>query len=137
MPNGYSDRLIVQTLVASNRISRALEFKAKVEAAGRNIDLLAYASLIEYYGNHGEIGDAIIMLKECLSVHKTSPGERSLKLLRLHCKKQDLEDKTNLMQLIGENPTAWIREGESNLKREYSKKGKRQIDLVRNRLLQI
>ena len=124
-------------LIDANRISRALEFKSKVEAAGRNIDLLAYGSLIEYYGNHGEIGDAIITLKECVSIHKTHPGEKSLKQLRLQCRKQGLEEETNLLKLAGDDPMSWLREGESRLKREYSKKGRRQVDLARNRLLQI
>jgi len=77
------------------------------------------------------------MLKECISIHKTHPGEKSLKQLRLICRKQDLESETNLLQLIGADPMAWLREGESKLKREFSKKGRRQVDLARNRLLQI
>jgi hypothetical protein len=124
-------------LVDSNRISRALDFKSKIEAEGRHIDLLSYGSLIEYYGNHGEIGDAIITLKECISTHKTYPGEKSLKQLRLICRKQGLEDDINLLQLIGEDPMAWLREGESKLKREYSKKGRRYVDFARNRMVQI
>lgn len=124
-------------LVHSNRISRALEFKAKVEAEGRTIDLLSYGSLIEYYGNRGEIGDAIATLKECISIHKTYPGEKSLKQLRLNCRKQGLEGEVNLTQLIGQDPLAWLREGESSLKREYSKRGRRYMDYTRNRMLQI
>jgi hypothetical protein len=124
-------------LVDCKRISRALEFKSKVEATGRNIDLLAYGSLIEYYGNRGEIGDAIIMLKECLSIHGTPPGEKCLKQLRLFCRQRGIEDEINLKNLIGVDPMAWLREGERDLKREYSKKGRRQVDLARNRLLKV
>ena len=59
-PTPYSDRLVLQMLVKNNRISRALTFKDKVERQGRHLDLASYGSLIEHYGNHGQLGSALI-----------------------------------------------------------------------------
>ena len=124
-------------LIDNNRITRALEFKDKVESRGRKLDLLSYGSLVEYYGNHGQLGSALLILKECISAHGAPPPEKSLSKIRLMCRKEELEKAVGLTDLIGEDPLSWLRHGEKNLKREYSKKGRRQVNLPRDRLLQI
>jgi len=136
-PTEYSDRLAFQMLLENNRLTRSLQFKNRVELSGRKLDLLAYGSLIEYYGNHRQLGSAIMTLKECISIHRSPPGEKCLSSIRLMCRKEGLEDDIGLNNLIGKDPTKWIRHGERNLKREYSKKGRKQVDLPRNRLLQL
>ena len=115
----------------------ALKFKDEVESRGQPLDLLAYGSLIEYYGNHKQIGSAINTIKECISVHGSVPGEKSLKKIRVTCRQEELEDELGLEELIGKDPTKWFREGESELKREYSKKGRRNLLVAQNATMRI
>jgi hypothetical protein len=136
VPAVYSDRLVLQMLVRNNRLPRALAFKQKVEENGRNLDVISYGSLIEYFGNHGQLGSAMLVLKECLAIHGSPPGAKSLSKLRLLCRKNDMEKKLKLEELIGKDPMDWLRHGEANLKREMSPKGRRDVNLARNRLLQ-
>jgi hypothetical protein len=136
VPAVYSDRLVLQMLVRNNRLPRALAFKQKIEEDGRNLDVISYGSLIEYYGNHGQLGSAMLVLKECLAIHGSPPGAKSLSKLRLLCRQHDMEKKLKLEELIGKDPMDWIRHGEANLKREMSPKGRRDINLARNRLVQ-
>ncbi len=124
-------------LVKANRITQALDFKDKIETAGKKLDLLSYGSLIEYFGNKGQIGSAIAMLKECKNIHGSPPGEKSLKHLRINCRKAGVEKSFHLEGLIGKDPIEWVKEGENERKREYSKRGRRQILLAKNRLLNI
>ena len=136
-PTQYSDRLVLQMLIENQRHSRALQFKEKVEASGRTLDVLSYGSLIEYYARNRQIGSALIMLKECVSIHGSPPNEHSLNALRRLCRHQHLTEKTELVKYAGPDPLEWLREGEATLKREYSKKGRRDVLLPRNKSVNI
>jgi hypothetical protein len=136
-PNGYSDRLVLQMFVKNNRLQRALAFKLSVEEAGRTLDLQSYGSLIDFCGRHNQLGSGLLLLKECLSVHKAAPGEACLSQIRVLCRQADLMEKVGLIDLIGQDPAEWLRHGEANLKREYSKKGRRDVQISRNALLQL
>jgi pentatricopeptide repeat domain (PPR motif) len=137
-PNSVSDRAIIQMLIEKKDISRALDFKENsVEVNGRKLDLLSYGSLIEHYGNKGQVGSAILVLKECIKVHGSPPGEKSLSRLRLACRQKEITKEVGLEKLIGKDPLEWLREGEGQMKREYSKKGRRDLLLVKNKLLHI
>ena len=129
-PTEYSDRLVLQMLLNNNRFSRALSFKQKVQRSGRQMDLPSYGALVEYCGRRGHVGSAMILLKECISIHEAVPGEASLANLRIACRKAGIEDR--LIALAGEDPIAWLKRGEAVLKREMSKKGRRNVQLVRN-----
>jgi hypothetical protein len=136
-PNEYSDRLIVQMLVKNQRLSRALEFKQKIEADGRNMDLASYGSVVEYYAKREQVGSALMMLRECVAVHGAPPKEGDMKLLRLLCRQQDILNETGLVELAGPDPLEWIRHGESNHKRESSKKGRRGVQEALNGAIRI
>ncbi len=88
-------------LVRNNRLSRALAFKQKVEEDGRHLDVISYGTLIEHYGNHGKLGSAMLVLKECLQVHGAPPGSKSLAKLRLLCRQNDMESKLRQIQWNG------------------------------------
>ena len=137
VPNEYSDRLVLQMLIKNKRLSRALRFKEKVEESGRMLDILSYGSLIEHYAKHRQIGSALMMLKECVAVHDSPPTEHSLNALRRLCRHQHLTEKVGLVELAGPDPLRWLREGEATLKREYSKKGRRDVLLARNKAVHI
>lgn len=136
-PTPYSDRLVMQMMVKNKRISRALAFKDKVESQGRNVDLASYGSLIEHYANRNQLGSALMMLKECIATHGSSPGERSLSKIRLICRKKGIVKEVGLEQMIGPDPLEWLRHGEEFKKHEMSYKGRRQVTLPGNRLLNI
>ena len=135
-PTVYSDRLVIQMLIRNNRLPRALAFKQKVEENGRKLDVISYGTLIEYYSNHEQLGSAMMVLKECLAIYGSPPGAKSLTKLRLLCRQHDMEKTLKIEELIGVDPMEWLRHGEANLKREMSLKGRRNIDLARNRLVQ-
>lgn len=136
-PTGYSDRLVLQMFVKNNRLQRALVFKQAVEGAGRTLDLQSYGSLIDYCGRHNQLGSGLLLVKECVAAHGAPPGEASLSQLRILCRQARLTDEIGLTSLIGPDPVEWLRHGEANLKREYSKKGRRGVQFARNVLLQI
>lgn len=136
-PNPFSDRLVLQMLVKQNRYSRALKFKEEVESQGRTLDLLSYATLIEHCGNHSHLGSALMMLRECISVHGSPPGERQVQQIRRICRREGLEKEVGLRELIGEDPLEWLKEGQAKRKREKSKKGNRLVRLPRDIALQI
>jgi len=137
VPTAYCDRILLQMLIENRRVSRALEFKEKIESQGKHLDLVAYGSLCNHYANHGHLGSAILTLKECISVHGTPPGEKSLSRLRLMCRKHGVHEDADILKLIGRDPLQWLKEGEHSLKREYTKKGRRQVDLPANNLLRL
>lgn len=137
VPSQYSDRLVLEMLVKNRRTQRALEFKEKVEEDGRNLDLISYGILIEDYAKHSHLGSALMLLKECVSVHGAPPNEKALKKLRLLCRQQNVTEETGLEELAGPDPLEWLRHGEAYKKREYSKKGRRQVNLPGNRLTDI
>jgi len=118
-------------------VSHALAFKEKVETEGRPIDILSYGSFVEHYGKHGQLGSALLILKECIATHGSPPGEKNLKFIRQICRSRELTDEVGLVELIGEDPIDWLREGQANLKREYSYRGRRNLDRTRNALLRI
>jgi len=137
-PDSLSDRVIIEMLVRNKRLSRALEFKEKVieQQHGRYLDLHGYGSLVEYYGKHHQLGSALLILKECIDVHGYPPNESALSKIRLMCRQRNLEQEVNLEAMIGKDPLAWLRHGEANLKREMSRKGRRQVVAIRNKTLQ-
>jgi hypothetical protein len=125
-------------LIAKKDVARALDFKEnKVEGNRRKLDLLSYGSLIEHYGNRGQVGSAMIALKECIKVHGSPPGEKCLFNLRLECRKKEITKEVGLEALIGKDPLEWLREGEGQLKREYSKRGNRNLLVTKNKMLNI
>jgi hypothetical protein len=136
-PTQYSDRLVLQMLLQNQRHSRALQFKEKVEEDGRALDVLSYGSLIEYFSRNRQIGSALMMLEECVGIHGSPPSEHSLNALRRLCRHQNLMEKTDLAKFAGPDPLEWLREGEAKLKREYSKKGRRDVLLPRNKSVNI
>mmetsp|Transcript_7372 Transcript_7372/g.10545 ORF Transcript_7372/g.10545 Transcript_7372/m.10545 type:complete len:127 (+) Transcript_7372:121-501(+) len=119
-------------LVKYNRISRALVLKEKIESDGRNLDILSYGTMIEYYSRRGHLGSSVMLLRECIDLHGAPPPEKYLTKTRLLCRQQEVEDKVGIEELIGEDPVEWIRHGEANLKREYSKKGHLYMNHIRN-----
>ena len=131
-PNEYSDRLVLQMLVNNKRLSRALEFKEKIESDGRKMDLASYGSLIEYYAKREQVGSALMMLQECVQVHGSPPKEGDMAYLRLLCRQQDILKETGLVDLAGADPVEWLRHGEAKLKREKSKAGRRGVQEVLN-----
>lgn len=136
-PTQYSDRLVLQMLLENQRHSRALQFKEKVEESGRALDVLSYGSLIEFFARNRQIGSALMMLEECVGIHGAPPSEHSLNALRRLCRHQNLTEKTELVKFAGPDPLEWLREGEAKLKREYSKKGRRDVLLPRNKSVNI
>eukprot|EP00957_Ditylum_brightwellii_P122875 9369252-Ditylum_brightwellii.AAC.1 len=60
-------------LLKNSRVSHALAFKEKVETEGRPIDILSYGSFVEHYGKHGQLGSALMILKECIATHGSPP----------------------------------------------------------------
>ena len=120
-------------LIRNHRLPRALAFKQQIEDAGRNLDSLSYGSMIEYYSRRGQLGSAMMLLEECASVHGSPPGDKSLAPLRLLCRQQGLVDKVEA--LAGKDPLEWLRHGETNLKREMSKTGRRNVQYAINRLV--
>jgi len=138
VPNGYSDRLVLQMLVSNRRFSRALAFKEKVESQGRPVDLLAYGSLIEYCANRGQAGSAMMLLGECVAVHEgEKPGERQLSMLRKVFRNKLSDRIGELEALIGKDPLEWLRHGESELKREMSFSSRKNVRKGMDRMNQI
>ena len=125
-------------LLKNKRFSRALAFKDRVVSLGRDLDLNSYGSLIEYCGDRGQLGSAVMLLRECLSIHGSPPGERSLKKIRSLCRREEgLEDDLGLVDMIGEDPLRWLREGEATRRRDMTYRGRRDVDFPRNRLVHI
>jgi len=108
-------------LINKRRIARAFKLKQDIEKDGRSLDILSYGSLIDYYGRHDELGSALLLIKECMSVHGSPPGEHCLKKIRLICRKKGLTDQVGLEKMIGKDPLEWFREGEG-LKRKQGKR---------------
>jgi hypothetical protein len=129
-PTEYTDRLVIQTLLENKRISRALAFKDTLEQKGRSLDLRAFGSLVEYYGRHGHVGSALMLLQECVDRHGSSPSEHYLKDLRVLCRRNNLEHDPQIKALMGEDPNRWLKHGERFLKRDKTKKGRRDVNLA-------
>lgn len=125
----------MQLLIENNRVPRALSLKQELQDKGRTIDLPTYGSFIDYYARHGQVGSSLLLLKECISVHGSPPVEDSLKRLRMTCRQADVDNEIGLNGLIGESPTEWLRYGEKFLKREKTKKGRRQVRFAYDRAL--
>ncbi len=125
----------MQMLITNNRLPRALQFKQSVEEQGRQIDLASYGSLIQYYSRRDQLGSALMLLEECLQVHRAPPSEAFLSQLRTLCKQKGVDHDVGLDGMIGDDPIEWLKHGEKYLKREMSKKGRRDILYAKNRLL--
>jgi hypothetical protein len=121
-------------LVANNRVTRALKFKENVEVRGRYLDIAAYGTLVQYYSRHNQLGSALLLLKECMNRHGAAPSATYLSTLRTLSRQMN-ETDTGLIDMIGVDPIAWLKHGERHLKRELSKKGRRNIQLAYNRIL--
>lgn len=130
MPTEYSDRLLLQMLIKNRRLPRALRLKQEIESSGRTIDTLSYGSLIDHCARQGQLGSALLLLKECVSVHGAPPNEKSLQQLRLLGRQNKLEEE--ITEYAGTDSLAWLRHGENKMKRELSKKGRAGINRVRN-----
>ena len=122
-------------LVANKRLTRALEFKEKIEGEGRHLDIASYGSLIQFYSRHHQLGSALLMLKECMATHGTAPSESYISALRSLCKRNQVDEIVDLIGMVGKDPNEWLQHGQKNLKREKSKKGRRNIQQAQNRLL--
>ena len=110
-------------LVKKKRIARAFKLKHDIEKGGRQLDLHSYGTLVDHFGRTNQLGSALLLIKECINVHGSPPGERSLKKLRLICYQQNLTQQVGLEKLIGKDPLEWMRVGKA-LKRKKDKKGK-------------
>lgn len=115
--------------LANNRLQRALAFKHRIENERRALDIPSYGSLVDYYARHNQLGSAMLVLKECISKQGAPPSENYLASIRLLYRQNGLHPD-QLHRLIGEDPTEWLRYGERHLKRERSKKGRRNIQLA-------
>jgi hypothetical protein len=122
-------------LVANKRLPRALEFKEKIEEEGRHLDIASYGSLIQFYSRHQQLGSALLLLKECLTTHGATPSEAYISDLRSLCKRKQVDDIVGLVGMVGKDPNEWLKHGQKNLRREYSKKGRRNVQQAQNRLL--
>ena len=124
-------------LLKKKRISRAFKLKQDVETDGRPLDLLSYGSLVEHFGRTNELGSALLLIKECIDTHGVAPGEKSLKNIRLLCRKENLTDRVGLQKMVGDDPLEWMRRGEE-LKRVQNKRGKSSsLQYGMNRMLDI
>jgi hypothetical protein len=122
-------------LVDNNRLPRALAFKEKLEDRGGALDIPSYGSLVEYYGRRDQLGSALMVLKECIDRHGAPPSEKYLTKVRVLCRQQRLEEDVHLKELIGEDPIEWLRHGERYLKRDRTKKGRRNVQMAYNSAL--
>lgn len=122
-------------LVTNKRLSRALEFKEKIEEEGRHLDIASYGSLVQFYSRHQQLGSALLILKECISTHGATPSEAYISDLRSLCKRKQVEDLIDLVGLVGKDPSEWLKYGQKNLKREKTKKGRRNVQQAQNRLI--
>ena len=137
-PTAYSDRMVLQMFLKSNRFSRALSFKERVERDGRTMDLQSYGSLIEHCARRGQVGSSMLLLHECLGKHGgAQPGHAHLAQLRIAYRRSPDLDEKDLEALIGPDPIRWLKHGERHLKREMSKKGRRDVQFAQNVLLQL
>ncbi|KAL3945506.1 MAG: hypothetical protein SGBAC_000405 [Bacillariaceae sp.] len=134
-PTAYSDRLMLQMLVDNNRLTRALTQKQSIEDDGRTIDIPSYGSLTEYYARRKQLGSAMLFLKECIRNHGAAPSEKYLANLRTLARQLDLEEDLMLNDIIGKDPIEWLKHGERHLKREMTKKGRRNVVFTYNRAL--
>lgn len=122
-------------LLRNKRIRRALDFKQNVEESGRTLDIPSYGSLVEYCARHNQLGSAMLLLRECIAINGAPPSEKYVAELRILCRQQDVEDIVDLGELVGDDPVMWLKHGEKFLKRDKSKKGRRNVLFARNRLL--
>ena len=119
-------------LVRQRKMEEVFAFKEKIEKDGRTLDVLSYGLIIEHYANREQLEPALELLKETIAVHRYPPGEKSLKKIRLMCRQRNIEKEVRLIEMIGKDPVEWFRHGEAHLKREYSKKGRRDVTKIRN-----
>ena len=134
-PTVYSNRLVIQMFLKQRRLERCLAFKKRVEDGGQKLDVLSYGSIISHYSKHEQLGSALMMIKECIAVTGSPPGESYLKDFRVLCRLEGVEDTLKVEDMIGKDPIEWLRHGEAVLKREYSKKGNRGINFVHNAMV--
>ena len=123
-PTTHSDRLLFEMLVKKKRLERAFKLKQDIESRGRTLDLLSYGTLTEHYGNHNQLGSALMVIRECIDKHGLPPGEKALKKVRIMCRKAGEEEQRRLEELVGKDPLEWKHQGEtlkySRKKRQFS-----------------
>lgn len=122
-------------LVSNNRLQRALVFKEKRERQKQSIDIPSYGSLVEYYARHHQLGSSLMLIRECIDVHGSPPSEKYLTRVRVLYRQMEAGNERQLAELIGEDPTEWLKHGERHLKREHTKKGRRDVKKAYNRAL--
>ncbi|KAL9182599.1 hypothetical protein ACHAXT_013251 [Thalassiosira profunda] len=138
-PTTHSDRLLFEMLINKKRLARAFKLKQDIERDGRALDLLSYGSLVEYYGRRNQLGSALLLIKECIDMHGSPPGEKSLKNIRLMCRQRGLTDDVGLEKLVGKDHLEWLRRGQETQKHlNKTKRGKSSAMLYgQNRFLDI
>lgn len=76
-----------------------------------------------------------MFLNESIALHGSPPSEKYLSSTRVLARQSGMQDTLNLTQILGKDPTDWLKHGEKYLKREKSKKGRRDVHLAYNRSL--
>jgi hypothetical protein len=100
------------------------------------MDMASYGCLIEYCSRHHQLGSALLLVQECIAQHGAPPSEQYLAKVRVLCRQEDgLEKAVGLHGLIGEDPIQWLKHGEKFLKRERTRRGRRDVQFANNRLL--
>ena len=112
IPSTHSDRLVLEMLVKKKRLPRAFKLKQDIERDGRNLDLLSYGTLVEHFGKKGELGSALMLIQECIDIHGSPPGEKSIRSVREMCQKRNLTKQVRLEKMVGKDPLEWIKRGE-------------------------
>jgi len=108
-----------------------------MEENKRELDIVSYGMLIDHCAKHSHVGSALMLLKECTSIHNAPPNEHSLNLLRRHCRQREITEKMGLVELAGPDPLEWMRHGKANLKRDESIKGRQNVLLPSNIIVHI
>lgn len=123
-------------LIKKKRIDRAFNLKTKIENEGRTLDLLSYGNLVDHFAKQHSLGSALMLIKECKSIHGSPPGEKSLKHVREICRKHGLEKKVGLNELIGSDPLEWLHKGRV-LQKSRKRTRNSEIMYARNRMTDI
>lgn len=123
-------------LIKKKRIDRAFKLKEKIEKEGRALDLLSYGNLVDHFARQHQLGSALMLIRECKSIHGSPPGEKSLKHVREVCRRQGLERKLGLNELIGADPLEWLHKGKA-LQKSRKRTRNSEIMFANNRMLDI
>ena len=138
-PTDYSDRLVFQMFLKLNRFQRAMSFKRRLERVSRKIDIASYGSLVEYCAERGQVGSALMFIRECINVHGTHPDEAALKRLRRLLNEAGIDDDPDVLSMIGEDPLYWIRLRGPEMRLQRQRKGRKMnmVQQIRNATVQV